>query len=185
LIYVDYDGDGQLDLTEPTARTNARGEYSITIDRDGPVIIREVIPPGWVQTFPGGPRFRSHHQHPRGRRRYDHGDQLRQQRQPRLRLGQCSRAPYPTLRVDNGARHPILAGYGLGALVVGTPDGEPNADAAAIDNDGVVLPGSVSPGQSFTIRVTNTGTGLLQGWIDWNATGTGTIRASRSSRTYR
>jgi hypothetical protein len=64
LIYVDYDGDGQLDLTEPTARTNARGEYSITIDRDGPVIIREVIPPGWQQTFPGGPSFRAYHQHP-------------------------------------------------------------------------------------------------------------------------
>jgi hypothetical protein len=170
LIYVDYDGDGQLDLTEPTARTNARGEYSITIDRAGPVIIREVIPPGWEQTFPGGPDFAHTINIPASGGGTITGINFGNSDSQGFDWGNAPE-PYPTLRVDNGARHPILAGYGLGALVVGTPDGEPNADAAAIDNDGVVLPGSVGPGQSFTIRVTNTGTGLLQGWIDWNGDG--------------
>lgn len=170
LIYVDYDGDGQLDLTEPTARTNARGEYSVTINRDGPVIIREVIPPGWTQTFPGGPSFAHTINIPTGGGGTITGINFGNSDSQGFDWGNAP-APYPTLRVDNGARHPILAGYGLGALVVGTPDGEPNADAAAIDNDGVVLPRSISPGQSFTIRVTNTGTGSLQGWIDWNRDG--------------
>ena len=170
LIYVDYDGDGQLDLTEPTARTNARGEYSITIDRDGPVIIREVIPPGWQQTFPGGLNFAHTINIPIGGGGTITGINFGNSDSQGFDWGNAP-APYPTLRVDNGARHPILAGYGLGALVQGTPDGEPNANAAAVDNDGVVLPGSVSPGQSFTIRVTNTGTGSLQGWIDWNRDG--------------
>ena len=170
LIYVDYDGDGQLDLTEPTARANARGEYSITIDRDGPVIIREVIPPGWQQTFPGGLNFAHTINIPIGGGGTITGINFGNSDSQGFDWGNAP-APYPTLRVDNGARHPILAGYGLGALVQGTPDGEPNANAAAVDNDGVVLPGSVSPGQSFTIRVTNTGTGSLQGWIDWNRDG--------------
>ena len=53
-IYVDYDGDGRLDLGEPKAKTAADGSYHLAIDRRGTFTVREVIPPGWEQTYPGG-----------------------------------------------------------------------------------------------------------------------------------
>lgn len=194
LVYVDLDGDGRIDLTEPTARTNALGQYSITVDVDGPIIVRESPRLGWQSTYPGQPGLvwqppspaqdaspfwqnffpgGSNDAHiiviPSGGggtiSNVDFG-----RIDTNFNWGNAPE-PWPTLRVNDGARHPVVDSYGLGQLTLATPDGQPNVDAAAPDNDGVVLPATVAPGDTFAITVTNRGTGFLQGWIDWNGDG--------------
>jgi hypothetical protein len=190
-VYVDLDGDGQVDLTEPTAVTNSKGEYSITVNIDGPVIIREVAPLGWQNTYPGDlgrfwappsqpvvtpPAWQDYFAEssdfahiiniPKGG-----GGTIQNVsfgRSDALFNWGTAPEPYPTLREDNGARHPVVPSYGLGVRTFVTADGQPNEQAAAEDNDGVIVPGVVVPGQPFTIQVTNRGSGYLQGWFDWN-----------------
>ena len=52
-LYVDSDGDGNLDSGEPRALTNERGDYSLAGLRPGVHIVREVLQSGWMQTAPG------------------------------------------------------------------------------------------------------------------------------------
>jgi hypothetical protein len=190
-VYVDIDGDGEVDLTEPTARANSKGEYSITVNVDGPVIVREATPLGWQLNYPGQPgMFWQPPSTPQptppawqdyflGGSDYAHTIVIPQGGGGTIRDVDFGRVdsifnwgsapePYPTLRADNGARHPVVPNYGLGQLTLVSSDGQPNDAAASPDNDGVVLPSSVTPGNAFTIQVTNRGSGVLQGWIDWN-----------------
>ncbi len=51
-LYLDLDGDQRIDIGEPSAKTNDRGEYSLTFPGPGTYNIREVVEPGYVQTFP-------------------------------------------------------------------------------------------------------------------------------------
>ena len=51
-IYVDLDNDGQHDPNEPSAITDAAGNYTITGVPNGTWTVREVVPAGWVCTFP-------------------------------------------------------------------------------------------------------------------------------------
>ena len=51
-IYADLDGDGMLGLREPSAITGADGSYTLSVP-PGQHVIREVLQPGWRQTFPG------------------------------------------------------------------------------------------------------------------------------------
>src|SRR4029450_12650651 len=39
------------------------------------------------------------------------------------------------------------------------------------DEDGVVFSGRIGAGQSYTVTVAATGSGVLNGWIDWNRDG--------------
>ena len=50
-IYADLDGDGMLGLREPSATTSADGSYVLSVP-PGQHTIREVLQPGWKQTFP-------------------------------------------------------------------------------------------------------------------------------------
>ena len=90
-------------------------------------------------------------------------------------------APYPTLETNNGARHNI-AGPWLGD---GTdspdaePDGQPNALALGDDFDVLYPPpnddedgvrfGSLIKGSSANVRITASGAGTLNAWLDFNA----------------
>lgn len=185
VIHVDLDGDGQFDFGEPTTRTDAAGRYSITLDNPqaGEFSIRESIPPGWEQKLPGpdastpygytlsvsqagGEQYTDINFGNSDTNGFDHGD---------------APAPYPTLEADDGPTHPIIAGFGLGLLHDGEPDGLLDATAEGDDNsnldddDGVALPDVLVPGSVATASVTiNTGSkpqARLQGWIDFNGDG--------------
>ena len=91
--------------------------------------------------------------------------------------------PYPTLLVDNGARHeiPTVGRIWMGNQVDSEADGQPT-DLDGADEDGVVLLGSgprhgpftmpFIPGQYGSVRITITGgAGYLHGWLDWNGDG--------------
>lgn len=51
-IYLDLDGDQRIDIGEPSAKTNEFGQYTLTFPGPGTYKIREVVDPGYVQTFP-------------------------------------------------------------------------------------------------------------------------------------
>ncbi len=186
-IYADLDGDGKLDLGEPTAKTDSVGRYSLKLDNvTGSLTIREALKPGWKQTFPGGTAL-AHVLTVTGdgpikdvnfgnsdNDGFDHGD---------------APPPYPTLKANNGPSHAITPGFGLGVeaadgstvVVDGEPDGLPDANALGDDNDnyddenGVVFATGLMPGRTATLTVTvSLGTnaaGMLQGWIDFNRDG--------------
>ncbi|MCB9872810.1 MAG: tandem-95 repeat protein [Planctomycetaceae bacterium] len=50
-IYADLDGDGMLGLREPRTTTSSNGTYTLSVP-PGQHTIREVLQPGWKQTFP-------------------------------------------------------------------------------------------------------------------------------------
>jgi hypothetical protein len=54
-VYVDLDGDGRSRFDRTDGRDQCQGQYSITVNIDGPVIVREVAPLGWQNTYPGEP----------------------------------------------------------------------------------------------------------------------------------
>ncbi|MCA9213776.1 MAG: hypothetical protein KDB27_11960, partial [Planctomycetales bacterium] len=51
-IYLDLNFNGQLDENEPSAVTDESGSYTLTAPEPGTVSVREVVPDGYVQTFP-------------------------------------------------------------------------------------------------------------------------------------
>ncbi|KKK79648.1 hypothetical protein LCGC14_2831390, partial [marine sediment metagenome] len=51
-IYLDLDYNGRLDDNEPSTETNGNGEYSFTGLEAGEYTVAEVVPEGYVQTFP-------------------------------------------------------------------------------------------------------------------------------------
>ena len=61
-VYVDYNANDTFDsATEPSAVTTATGSYAITDVRPGTWQVREVVPAGFVQTFPAaGPTGGEH-----------------------------------------------------------------------------------------------------------------------------
>ncbi|MEY3274931.1 MAG: hypothetical protein RL153_196, partial [Verrucomicrobiota bacterium] len=90
---------------------------------------------------------------------------------------------YPTLLGNDGARHVLLEGFALGAMVDGEPDGQPTLDSLGDDNnpanrddeDGVVFLTPLVAGQSAKVRVTcsipggtTTASARLDAWIDFN-----------------
>jgi hypothetical protein len=53
IIYLDTNGNGQRDAGEPAAGTGASGAYQFNNVRPGVYAVREVMKPGWQQTYPG------------------------------------------------------------------------------------------------------------------------------------
>ena len=51
-IFIDLDNDGRLDANEPTAVTDATGEYIFKGLEAGTYKLRLLEPRGWKQTFP-------------------------------------------------------------------------------------------------------------------------------------
>jgi hypothetical protein len=84
---------------------------------------------------------------------------------------------YPTLLVNNGARHLIDPTIYMGASIDADPDGQPHPNAMGDDNngnddeDGVFFTSIIIAGQSNTITVFASVTGFLNAWMDFNANG--------------
>ena len=184
-IYLDLDNDNRLDLGEPTAETDANGNYSIDVPVAGTYTVREHLPPGWTLTLPNntegeytltvqsgqsipGINFGNH-------ANTDFGDALEEVLEDGTVL-------YPTTSANGGAEHSILPGFHLGGFVDGEGDGMPTAGASGDDvntldddEDGVVFTSPIFPGSTSTVDVTisNGGfsPGFLNAWADFNLDG--------------
>jgi len=84
---------------------------------------------------------------------------------------------YPTLLASNGARHTIVAGVYMGALIDAEANGQPNNpstgdDIAGMDDeDGVTMPSFILQGAIVGITVVASTSGFLDAWIDYNLDG--------------
>jgi hypothetical protein len=99
--------------------------------------------------------------------------------EPEIDFGDAPDPLYPTLLINNGARHTIDGVTFMGALVDAEADGQPTANAdgddlnppaGPDDEDGVVIPPLIR-GQLVTINVTASVPGALDAWIDYAADG--------------
>jgi hypothetical protein len=83
---------------------------------------------------------------------------------------------YPTLFVNNGARHVINPQMFLGTLIDGETDGQPDPNALGDDNNGQADEDGVSfgplvPGSPGQFTVYPNQQGMIDAWIDFNADG--------------
>lgn len=84
---------------------------------------------------------------------------------------------YKTTLATSGARHTIVAGLNLGAVVDAEADGQPNAaaDGDGTDEDGVNFMTKLVPGEVAVVGVGTTqpknSTAKLDAWIDFNGDG--------------
>lgn len=182
-IYLDLDGDGRPDVGEPAAITKADGSYVLNPPIAGTYTIREVVDPGYVQTFPLGGFHTVTYNGSTPLGGFDFGNRESSD------WGDAP-SPYPTLRANNGASAGQLDGFRLGANWDAEIDGRPtsgangddtngplNATGSVInDEDGVTLLTPLVRGDTqniIRINVTNTaGAGaFVQGWIDFNGNG--------------
>ncbi len=53
VIYLDLNNNSQFDADEPSQTTDTQGSYTFAGVRPGQHVVRQVIPDGWEQTFPG------------------------------------------------------------------------------------------------------------------------------------
>jgi|GEM_PF-2957264 len=94
-----------------------------------------------------------------------------------LDFGDAPDPTYPTLLANNGARHVIVPGMFLGALIDGEADGQPDATATGDDlanlpdEDGVAFTGPLYPGTNANIVVIASVGGRLDAWVDFNGNG--------------
>jgi hypothetical protein len=95
-----------------------------------------------------------------------------------LDWGDASDPTYPTLAINNGARHANDGATWMGTFCDTEPDGIPNAMAtgddtfnAVDDEDGVIFPGPLKKGRTDTLKVTVTANGYVNGWFDFNTDG--------------
>ncbi|HOW96955.1 MAG TPA: GEVED domain-containing protein, partial [Kiritimatiellia bacterium] len=86
-----------------------------------------------------------------------------------------TRAPYPTLLANDGARHRVPSAYWLGAISPDMdPDGMPSGGADGDDlsnlddEDGMVPSGAFVMGRTNRILVTASTNGYLDAWMDFN-----------------
>ncbi|MBN2104257.1 cadherin-like domain-containing protein [bacterium] len=92
-------------------------------------------------------------------------------------FGDAPDPSYPTLLASNGARHIIDPNLYLGSDIDSEPDGLPASDAkgddqhGSNDEDGVIMPSIVTPGQTVSLKVIASASGYLAGWMDFNING--------------
>jgi len=91
--------------------------------------------------------------------------------------------PYPTLLVNNGARHVIVPGMQMGVYIDAEPDGQPtfpadgddiNPAGAPNDEDGVVFLTNANPmheGLPAQVQITVSMDGFIDAWIDFEKNG--------------
>lgn len=182
-IYLDLDGDARPDVGEPASITKADGSYVLNPPIAGTYTIREVVDPGYVQTFPLGGFHTVTYNGSMPLGGFDFGNRESSD------WGDAP-TPYATLRTNNGASAGQLDGFRLGANWDAEIDGRPtsgangddtngplNTTGAVInDEDGVTLLTPLVRGDTqniIRINVTNTaGAGaFVQGWIDFNGNG--------------
>ena len=188
-IYVDLDGDNRIDIGEPSAITNADGSYVLTPPVSGIYAVREVVAPGFVQTFPGGSTASADQQEHTVNfslgvplRGLDFGNQ------PARDFGDAP-FPYLTTIAQGGASAGFNAGLKLGANIDFEQDGLISSDAmgddmsglsangiVVDDEDGVIFIRPIVRGDTqnvFRVSVTNTlgAASYLSAWVDWNQDG--------------
>lgn len=183
-IYVDVDGDGQIDIGEPRARTDADGNYTLDFSglQPGTYTVREVVGPGFEQTAPASGFYTFQYDGLRGPVGFDFGNR------PSRDFGDAPNS-YNTLQANGGPSHGIVAGLHMGQRVDRDLDGQPSALADGDDNngplggsgqvqddeDGVRLLTPLAPGAPATFEVTlanTTGqTAYLQAWFDFGQDG--------------
>ncbi|HXU32402.1 MAG TPA: IPTL-CTERM sorting domain-containing protein, partial [Thermoanaerobaculia bacterium] len=101
-----------------------------------------------------------------------------------LDFGDAPDPAYPTLRANDGARHPVLptGNPTLGSNVDTEPDGQPSASSNGDDTngdpddeDGIVFESVLIPGTTGAMQIFNGGVGTTGGfvsaWIDFNQDG--------------
>ncbi len=94
-----------------------------------------------------------------------------------LDFGDAPDQPYPTLLVNDGARHTVDGLTYLGASVDTEADGQPNAsadgdDIANLDDeDGVTFLSALVAGTPAQVRITASTGGVLSAWIDFDQNG--------------
>jgi hypothetical protein len=91
-------------------------------------------------------------------------------------FGDAPDSPYPTLLLNNGARHTVVPGVYLGAAIDAELDGWQDPSALGDDNHGIDDEDGVSfstlrPGQPATIQVTASTGGYVSAWLDFDANG--------------
>jgi hypothetical protein len=95
-----------------------------------------------------------------------------------LDFGDAPDPTYPTLLSSNGARHSIIQGVFMGALIDAEPNGLPHPNALGdditnlADEDGVAFVLPLIPGQPSQMDVTVSVGGWVDAWIDFNMNGT-------------
>jgi large repetitive protein len=190
-IYIDLDGDNRIDLGEPSTRSAADGTYKLNFPGAGTYQIREVVDPGYIQTFPGIT---------------NNGDPLDDYEHQVVLTGNPVTDALAAAGLNFGNRLTVdfgdaPASYGVAShgfvdgLTLGTAwDSEQSSQFSAAadgddingsigaggvtvdDEDGVLLSRPLVAGSSnnrFSITATNTTgvTSYLQGWIDFNRDG--------------
>ncbi len=182
-IYLDLDGDDRLDLGEPATKTKADGSYSLTPPAPGAYAIREVVEPGFMQTYPASGEHIVSFDGVNSLRGYDFGNRFA------LDFGDAP-SPYPTTAAAGGATAGILAGLALGSVVDIDPEGQPSSTANGDDingiadssgniiddEDGITFIRPLVAGDSANVInafLTNTTgqTGYLHAWVDLNKDG--------------
>lgn len=183
LVYIDLDNSGTPSINEPSAVTDSRGIYSIRNVAPGPVIIRQAVPIGYRQNFPGGDG--AYHNAP-----------LPGEVRQNIKFGNSAGFDFGDARSSHGtqtASHSIIPGLSLGNTV----DAEAYAitslealgdDVTGIDDeDGVVfsgftgssngtgVSGNLVPGQVtntvVTVKTGGNSAALLHVWVDFNQDG--------------
>jgi large repetitive protein len=190
-FYIDLDNDGRIDIGEPSAKSGADGRFTLKFPGPGTYTIREVIEPGYIQTFPGPARNNSYVVTITGDPVIDAPNMTGLNFGNRFYVDYGD-APdsYGTLRSSNGAAHGYDPNLFLGFNWDADPDGRPSVradgdDLSGIpdsdgnvinDEDGVILVRPLVRGRSdnqvaLTV-VNNTGTqAYVQAWIDFNGDG--------------
>ncbi|HQQ04396.1 MAG TPA: GEVED domain-containing protein [Kiritimatiellia bacterium] len=100
-----------------------------------------------------------------------------EEEEPEQDFGDAPDPNYPTLLVNDGARHIIVPGIQMGSAIDAEADGQqsPNADgddnAGIADEDGVSFMGLNYAGQISTVAVSCSTSGWLYIWVDFDANG--------------
>ena len=115
----------------------------------------------------------------------DYQIRIQEEEEPELDFGDADDSPlasiYPTLLINNGARHVVVPGTFLGATIDAEPDGQPDGTATGDDNnppaglddeDGVAIQSPLVAGSVAGVQVTASVPGFLNAWIDYNGNGT-------------
>jgi hypothetical protein len=181
-IYVDIDGDNRIDIGEPTTISTADGSYNLTPPTSGSYAIREVVDPGFLQTFPvGGEHFVTFDGFTPlngldfgNRVAFDFGD---------------APSRYPVTIADSGARAGVIPGFRLGTRWDIDADGQPSEQAdgddlngnvengvTINDEDGVtflrpIVTGDSTNRVSVSVGNTSDATAYVSAWIDFNQDG--------------
>lgn len=177
-IYIDLDGDNRPDLGEPSSITGRDGTFALNFPGPGTYTIREVVQPGFIQTFPTQADDFEHTVTFNG---VALTDNFNFGNLPSRDWGDAPDS-YLTVAASGGPSHGLTGSIGLGSNVDREVDGQPSVladgddtDVSVNDEDGVRQLTPLGPGSTATFRVDVRNTanvpGYLQGWFDFNADG--------------